>query len=270
MNDFSLRGASELPGHIGKLVVAIGYLFAIGLSEILTVLGNPRVGLVFYSLILLGLFFHAAFGKGDKVRRFCLALTLVPLIRIVSLSMPLGEFHPLIWYLLAVVPLFVGTILVIYYLALLPAQVGLGFGKGLVAVLGHFSVTLTGFLFGFVGYHILKPFPLVSSSTPIQLIIAVLVLLFGIGFIEELIFRGILLHTSREVLGEWAGLFYVSALFGVLQLGYLSWSHALSAISAGLLFGWIVLRTRTIYSVGLAHGFTNIAVFLLASLQFSG
>lgn len=252
-----------------ELVVAVGYLLAIGLAETLTVWADPRLGLVLYSLILLALFFHAAFGRKNKVGRLCLALALVPLIRIVSLAMPLGEFHPLGRYVVVTAPLFIAAVLVIYYLALRPREIGLGLGRGPLGLLGYLPIVLTGFPFGLMEYHILKPPPLVNPLTPAQLGIAALVLSLCTGFLEELIFRGILLHLSRDLFGDWAGVLYVSLLFSVLHLRYLSWLHGLLAVTVGLFFGWVVLKTRTIYSVSLAHGFTNIVVFLLAPLWFA-
>jgi membrane protease YdiL (CAAX protease family) len=249
--------------------VAVGYLLAIGLAETLTVWVNPRLGFVLYSLILLVLLFQAAFSRQRTMGRLCLALVLIPLMRIVSTPLSLGAFHPIGRYLVVMVPLFGAAALVIYYLALRPGQIGLGLGKGPFGLLGYLPVILTGLPLGLAEYYILKPAPLVNPPTSAQVGIAVLVLSLCTGFFEELLFRGILLHVSRDLLGDWASVLYASLLFGMLQLGYRSGPHVLLVLAANLFFGWVVLKTRTIYSVSLAHGLTNTVVFLLAPLWFA-
>jgi hypothetical protein len=190
-------------------------------------------------------------------------------MRSLSTSLPLSAFHPLGQYLVVTVPLLGAGILVTYYLTLRPKQIGLGLGRGSFGLLGLLPVALTGVPLGLAEYHILKPALLVNSPTPAQVGMAVLVLSLCTGFVEELLFRGILLHVSRDLLGDWASVLYVSLLFGVLQLGYRSALHVLLALVVNLFFGWVVLKTRTIYSVGMAHGLTNIVAFILAPLWFA-
>jgi hypothetical protein len=75
--------AATSDGHTLPGVVAVGCLLAAGLTETLAVWADPGLGLILRGLVLLALFLCAAFDRGGKVRRLCLALALVPLIRIV-------------------------------------------------------------------------------------------------------------------------------------------------------------------------------------------
>src|SRR5207237_719798 len=69
-----------------------GYLLLIAIAELLTTFVNPQLGLILHALLLLGLMLRGAFGPTDAERRLALALTLAPLIRLLSLTLPLSAF----------------------------------------------------------------------------------------------------------------------------------------------------------------------------------
>jgi membrane protease YdiL (CAAX protease family) len=62
----------------------------------------------------------------------------------------------------------------------------------------------------------------------------------------------------------------VALFFGVLHVGYQSLVDVIFVTGVGLLFGWIVLRTRSIIGVTLAHGLTNIMLFLIMPFVANG
>jgi membrane protease YdiL (CAAX protease family) len=116
------------------------------------------------------------------------------------------------------------------------------------------------FLAPLVGYGTLK----VPSAVALY---AVLMLL--VGFVEEVYFRGLMLQPLRSQ-GAWHAVIITSVLFGVahslkalygqsivytmLQVGY--------AIGLGLAFAALVLVTRLIWPLILAHGLINFTATL--------
>ncbi len=64
--------------------------------------------------------------------------------------------------------------------------------ENLVATL---LIALSGIIFGFIEYIILKPVPIISLLNLKEIIIPGLILLLFTGFLEELIFRGIIQKT---------------------------------------------------------------------------
>jgi LysM repeat protein len=68
--------------------------------------------------------------------------------------------------------------------------------------------------------------------------------------------------ASRQALGK-ASILYVAVVFAVLHLGYKSVSDVAFVFAVGLLFGWLVARTRSLLGVTLAHGVTNITLYLV-------
>ena len=88
------------------------------------------------------------------------------------------------------------------------------------------------------------------------------------GFVEELIFRGVLQQTAVEVFGSWWGIVYVSLLFAVLHIGFLSLIDVVFVFFVSLFFGWVVKKKGSLFGVTLAHGITNILLYLVVPFFF--
>lgn len=241
------------------LPIALGYLAIITVAELLTVFITVRVGILLYMGTLLFLLLHTARRLEWPDHRLWASLTLVPLIRIISLSLPLTSFSLIYWFFFTSIPLFAAAFMVMRLLDLRRRNVGLTL-HGLPLQL---LIALIGPVLGYIEYLILKPEALVSEPTFQQLWWPALILLVSTGFLEELIFRGILQFVSIEELGRAMGLLYAALYFAVLHVGYWSLTDVIFVFVVGLLFGWIVLKTRSIVGVTLAHGLTNISLFLI-------
>jgi membrane protease YdiL (CAAX protease family) len=259
----------HLAGTMSKTRLgAVGYLLGLVLAELATAYLDPRLGFVLYALILLSLFVHAILERDEPSSRFFLALTLIPILRLVSLSLPLPALQPVIQVLATAVPVSLATILISHYLAIRPAQIGLEPGESPLGLLGYGLVVLTGVPLGLAQYWALGSLPILEPTLVAHSGLIVGILVFFLGLLDELIFRGILLRTSRQALGDWPALFYVSLLASWLYVGYGGWQSVLLAFGYSLFFGWVVIRTRTLYAVSLAHGIANGVLVMLAPLWF--
>lgn len=240
------------------LVVVLGYLLAITLAELLTTFTSARAGLMLHSMILALLVLHAALVWEKPVHSVLITLIFAPLIRLVSLSLPLFSFPLFTWYAIISLPLFVTAALTSRLLGLRWRDLGINLSR-----LGwQIPITLTGLLLGYTEYQILRPQPLVASFTWQAIWAPALILLVSTGFFEELVFRGLMQSTAMRVFGRF-GLPFIALVFGVLHIGYKSVLDVAFVFSVGLFFGWAVLKTRSIVGVTLAHGLTNIVLFLV-------
>jgi CAAX prenyl protease-like protein/helix-turn-helix protein len=115
---------------------------------------------------------------------------------------------------------------------------------------------------GALEYYILAPAPLVSSFSWGTIGLAALSLMVFTGLMEELLFRGLLQAVAQPVLGGWS-IVYVSLLFATLHIGQLSALELVFAFGVGLLFAQLVRWSGSILGVALAHGMTNITLFLI-------
>lgn len=77
------------------------------------------------------------------------------------------------------------------------------------------------------------------------------------GFIEEGLFRGVLLRSSVPLLGGSGALILSSFLYASFMLLWGSLPFAIFSFFLGLLMGWIYLRSRSIMYVGTVHALTD-------------
>jgi membrane protease YdiL (CAAX protease family) len=222
-------------------------------------------GIALHAVILTALIAAAALagesGAGAEPNhsgRLLYSFTLVPLIRILSLSLPLAGFDPILWYLMAGLPVFVAALIVMGPLELRPGAIGLRLSFSLLQPL----VIVLGFGLGIIEYQILRPEPLIGELTLASFILPALILLVATGFLEEFLFRGILQTTVSPVLGGFAVL-YVSIVFAILHIGYRSATDVAFVLVIALIYGWVVRRTGSIMGVSISHGITNIMLFLV-------
>jgi hypothetical protein len=183
------------------------------------------------------------------------------MIRIASLSLPLPQVPIVYWYLLAPAPIVLGAMAAVRIIGLSRLDLGLTLRRWPLQL----AVGLTGIIFGLVEYGILQPEPLAQELSWRALWLPVLVLVLGTGLAEEFTFRGVIQSTATGALGK-AGVLYVALVFALLHLGYKSLADLLFVFGVGLIFGYVVLKTRSILGVTLSHSLTNVTLFLLAPL----
>ncbi len=260
------------------MIRAIIYLLAITVAEVIVVILEPETGIVTasiigiacHTIILLATLIDAALIDKYSHGRLVLSLSLVPLIRIISLTLPLADI-PRIWqYLIVYLPLLAAAIVVVRLLDYKPKDIGVRFGFIPIQLI----VGLVGLGFGIAEYFILVVMPpepllemLAVEPTFQATWLPALVLLLSTGFVEELIFRGVLQRAAVEVLGGW-GVVYVSYIFAILHIGFLSWIDVAFVFGVALFFGWVVKKTGSLLGVTLSHGITNIVLFIVAQFYF--
>ncbi len=197
-------------------VTAQAYLMAVVVAELLTTFATAALGMAAHSLLLVALLVHASRVHSQAKRAFLVSMAFAPLIRILSLSLPLAQIPIIYWYLITSIPLFAALIVAARTLGFSWSNLGLNLrGWPLQLAIG-----LTGIAFGVVEYYILRPDPLAQGFELSYLWRPALILLVSTGLLEEMIFRGLLQRTSTNTLGRW-GLLYVPLLFAVLHIGYM-------------------------------------------------
>ena len=235
------------------------YLALITLAEVLTTFsGLVGWGLAVHGVTLIALMLNISAAPRGYEHRPLLTLCLAPLIRLLSLSMPLLKFAFVYWYMIIGAPLLLAALLAAHLAGFTPNRIGLTFRHWPLQIL----IGLTGFGLGYLEYLILRPAPLAAAFTLEQAALPALILIVFTGFLEEFVFRSLMQTAIVESIGR-IGVFYVAVLFAVLHLGYQSPLDVLFVLAVGLFFGIIVHRTRSILGVTIAHSLTNIGLFLI-------
>jgi uncharacterized protein len=271
MTDTDFRKSRELSpaaGHslsrlarqaaASPLYTALVYLVAVSLAEAIVSLTEPRVGMVLHGAILIALLVHATLHANGHFTKFLLALALAPLIRLVSLTLPLPDYPFVYWYFAVGAPLFIATFLIIRQANLDRKMLALKAGNLPVQLL----IGLSGLGLGYVEYLILRPAPLAEELTLRFIWLPALILLVFTGILEEVIFRGVMQYTALRSLGRF-GLWYVAILFAVLHMGYRSLLDVIFVFVVAMFFGIVTLRTGSLLGVSISHGLTNITLFLV-------
>ncbi|MFC2040197.1 lysostaphin resistance A-like protein [Chloroflexota bacterium] len=199
---------------------------------------------------------HSALSNRNTSRRLYFSLSLVPIIRIVSLSMPLALITRIWQFPFIYGPILIAGIIVARILHLNMLHLNLKLDISTRQLL----VVLSGFILGFIEYFILKPEPLIEAPLWNELIFINVIIIITTGFVEEFIFRGILQHTAIQHFGGW-GIFYISIIFAIMHTGFLVLLDVVFVLFVALYFAWIVKKTGSLWGVALAHGLTNVLLF---------
>ncbi len=245
-------------------VLLWGYLLLIALAELLTSSAYPQAGLLFHAIILIGLLLHGALERNEQVRRLALALVLAPLIRLLSLSLPIAAFPQATWHPIISIPLLIAAWMIARQLHISRRDIGLRIGNPLIQCM----LISGGITLGALEYAILSPTDerlatgLLLAPTWSTFFLTSLSLFVFTGFTEEIIFRGLFQSLAMPVLRRW-GLIYVSLLFGALHITYRSWSDFVFVTIVGLIFAYIVMWSDSILGVTLAHGLTNVMLLVV-------
>ena len=142
-----------------------------------------------------------------------------------------------------------------------------------------FKLTFRALFFDFIGGYLLLIFSgyyvilssgnvtrvsidnFVSSGYP-SLIIALLFMSVFIPIMEELMFRGFVLDLASEVYGRWAAIFISAILFALIHPLFIL--TVLNAFWAGLVYGYLRLRTNSLWPSIVLHSLWNGHLALLA------
>jgi len=240
------------------VVVLPVYAAAIATAEMVTALVDARWGVGLHVVILWTLLLHFAWAKEVSEGRALLALCLAPLIRILSLGMPLEDVDLVYWFLITGAPMIVAALVVARTLGLTRYDLGLT----VRAMPVQLAIGALGVGVGIAEYFILKPDPLIDELTWQQAWWPALILLVATGFGEELVFRGVMQSASGDVLGR-AAILYVAIVFAVLHVGYKSAADVAFVFLVALFFGWAVARTRSLLGVTLCHGIANVVLYII-------
>jgi uncharacterized protein len=240
-------------------IIAILYLIGLIIAEISVTYINKEAGLVIEMVILFALLLNSSLNVSYNYSVMLRSMMILPMIRIIGLSIPLMQIQPLYWFPIIAVPLFAAVYTIMKSQGLTRKHVGLIWGNKKV----QFLIALTGIFLGTIEYTILQPKPLIAVLDPVTLITASIILIISTGFAEELLFRGILQKNAENVFGTIVGLLYTALLFTALHIGWNSFNDLIFVFSVALFYGVAFQKTRSIVGITLSHGLSNTFLFLI-------
>ena len=246
------------------VLILATYLMAIVFAEIVTAYYNVGYGLTIHAIVLFALLINSSISHSSIFSNLLRSMMILPIIRIIGLTMPLMQVQELYWFPVIAIPLFAASFTLMKSQKLTRKRVGLILGN----IPLQLTVALSGVILGFIEYLILRPQALISTFDMGTVLFASIILIISTGFAEELLFRGILQTNAEKVLGNTFGLFYIALLFTALHIGWNSTLDLIFVFSVAIFYGYTFQKTKSLLGITLSHGISNTFLFLIVPFIF--
>jgi uncharacterized protein len=248
----------ERTGFLKKIFSAGTPVIAIAFAELLIFSGRMNEAAVTYTLLLIILSLSIAVSKNLEIRKIHQAFILLPILRLVNLSMPIFFETNLYSFVFIYIPMTIpATIISIHQK--IPGERKRNLLKKMRIYL-PFSV-LAGLIFAEMEYSLIQTRPLIPDLSLVHLLELTIIMIFVVGLIEEFIFRGIIQTRLEESFGPAGGILLASLLFGIMHSSYGTLYEIAYTFLAGGILGYFFYRTRSLSLVVMIHGFINIFLF---------
>lgn len=268
MSANSVRGVSQ--PLVFTLVVYPAFLFA---AEAVLVFGGVVPGATLHAILIAGWMLQYVLNDsvdrsrmdtgmtGDWCVQLLPVLALISLLRLLSVVIPVQDIPQIYWYAMIGAPMLAGVGLTARLAGLSTTQLGLTGRFGF----SQLAISATGVPLGMIGYAILRPEPAIDQFSWIGFVMGALIIIVFTGFLEELLFRGVLQSIASRVLGN-AALLWSSTIFVIMFLGSLSLPFVLFMGLVAFFFGWCFWRTASLWGVIGAHCLMNLGFLLVFPL----
>ena len=250
---------SNLRPSRNQSIILSGLILALVLAEVVTTYIDMQWGLLINGLILVSLIIGSVVSESPNFSNLLRSMIVLPLIRIIGLSMPIMKIDTLYWFPIISIPLFAAAYFLIRGQSMTRQSVGLVKGDLKIQI----PIIFTGIVFGAIEYLILKPEPLIATFTLFNLVFAGIILTISTGFAEELLFRGILQKNAENVMGKYMAILFASVIFSILHTGWMSFLDLIFVFLVAIFYGFVFQRTRSIFGISFSHGLTNIFLFVV-------
>lgn len=198
-------------------------------------------------------------SKGDpKIHNLYMSLMLLPLLRLVNLSVPIFLDITLYTFIFTYAPLAVAAEIVIIYQQISFEEIGITTKN--LPIYMVLSVPL-GFLLGLGEFMTIKVGSLIPDVTFGNFLELFSIMVLFVSLVEELVFRSILQTRFEKLLDARWALVVTSFLFGLMHSGYGTFYEIFYTGLAGFVIGFAFYRTRSLPFVVFLHGFANVFLF---------
>lgn len=247
------RGSADRRDAIPLLVASICA------SEVVLVFVNLVAGVVLHAIVLAVILSWQGLRPDRPEGRAVLQLALVPLLRLLSLTLPLPGLAPVYWTGL------VGAALAVAG-ALAARSSGLGrreLGLTRVPWLPQLAIAASGLPIGLLMWSagVAAP-PIDETTSPTELILMASIMVVSVGLIEEFIFRGVV-QAGLTLAYARGSILLGAILYGSVYLASLSFGYAVSMTLVGLVYGVLVERTGSIVGACASHSLLVLGWFFI-------
>ena len=126
-------------------------------------------------------------------------------------------------------------------------------------------VPLIAFMFGVDSEPILSVLGSFIESDAFPLLKTLLYVAVFVPIIEELLFRGFVLDLALESYGSWPSIFISAVIFGIVHLNPIG---VLNAFLLGLIYGYVRIRTNSLFPSIFLHSMWNAHIEVLIFIGY--
>jgi membrane protease YdiL (CAAX protease family) len=233
-------------------------ILCITTAELLIFSGRLGAAVWLHIITLIALSLSNLLIKDYEVNKIHQALMLLPILRLINLSVPIFFDTTLYTFIFVYGPLAIPVAVIVTQQQNSIEKIGISMKNiGLYMIL---SVPL-GFLLGLGEYMTIRTGYLVPDLTFGNLLKLTIIMVFFVGLVEEIIFRSILQTRLEEALSVQEALLITSILFGLMHSGYGTFQEILYTGFVGFIMGFIFYKTRSLPFITVLHGFVNVFLF---------
>ena len=261
----------------GQLVIARGsqrqwlpilaILVAITITEWVFAYQNVAYGIGLALFVAIGIYILVSTTRlSQPITDSAESLALIPLYILFTSSLP-WFFMDQQYLLPAVYSIILALCLWhIYQKKLNLAELGFKKDKWRKYVLMGIAIAIP---LGVIEYFILYPAPAFPTFEVKYLFHDIAYMVFFVGLGEELLFRGLVQRDLMKAFGWKWGLILASLMFAVMHLTWRSLPELAFVFFAGLAFGYLYYRTKSLMAPIVAHGIGNVMLVAVMPYLFT-
>ena len=242
----SAGGQGEYAGLFG----VIAYTSVLLIAEVSTSRLGPIPGAMLDAALVPLLLAHFALRPDAPYRRMFPALALIALLRTLSIAAVVPRLPEYWWYAAVGLPVLAGALLASRLIDAPSVRLAITIRRPeFDTILG-----LLGFPIGLVGYAALRPDALLKSGDPLSILVVMAVLTVFGGFLEELVYRGILQRAAIDAFGsQWAGIFFAATLGALMYWGTGEFAYMFVIWLLGIGYGLALVRGASLWGIAASH-----------------
>jgi uncharacterized protein len=250
-----------------RKILTVLPVMCIVFTEFLIFLGNVGIAIWLHIGILVALSFSSILIKDPEIQKIHQVLMLLPVLRLINLSMPIFFETTLYTFIFIYGSLAIPVAIVISHQRYTLEQIGISMKNIKEYMILSIPLSL---VLGLGEYLTIKSEYLIPDLTFKNLLKLTFIMVFFVGLVEELIFRSILQTRLEKALGISESLFITALLFGFMHSGYGTFYEILYTGFVGLVMGLAFYKTKSLPFIMVLHGFINVYLFGIFPYYLNG
>lgn len=256
-----------------KPLLLTAFVVIMSVSEYIFAYKNVAYGILACLALAMAIYAFLVFRMVDERLADTLeSLALLPLYVLFTSSLP-WFFINQNYLLPSVYSCIIGLCLFHIYQKGIDIKAIFGPLPGKSRILGYTLLGIAiGICTGMVEYMILRPEPLFPEFSVKYLVQNAIYMLLFVALGEELLFRALIQRNITRLYNWKLGLFGASLLFSIMHLTWRSVPEMFFVFAAGLIFGGLYIKTKSLYLPIIVHGVNNtvlVAVYPFILKNFS-